>query len=203
MVGADGAAPIAVMLTIPVTDRCRLVPLDLADADELFSLTDTNRGYLRRWLPWLDSVRRVDDTRTFIRAARAQAARNDGVQLALTVDGRIAGVVGHHHVDWRNRSTALGYWLGESYQGLGLATAACRALITRAFATPPPNRIEIRCASGNHRSRAIPVRLGLREEGLLRDAEWLYDHFVDHVVYAALAREWRFAGDGAGAGRGR
>ena len=64
------------------------------------------------------------------------------------------------------------------------------------------NRIEIRCASGNHRSRAIPVRLGLREEGLLRDAEWLYDHFVDHVVYAALAKEWQVEGGRAGAGRG-
>ncbi len=191
------------MLTIPVTDGSRLVPLDLADADELFALTDANRGYLRQWLPWLDSVRRVDDTRTFIRAARDQAARNDGVQLALTVDGRIAGVVGHHHVDWRNRSTSLGYWIGEQYQGRGLTTAACRALITRAFDAARINRVEIRCASGNHRSRAVPVRLGLREEGLLRDAEWLYDHFVDHVVYAALAREWQAPEGGARAGRGR
>ena len=191
------------MLTIPVTDGCRLVPLDLAYADELFALTDANRAYLRQWLPWLDSVRGVDDTRTFIRAAQGQAARNDGIQLALTVEGRIAGVIGHHHVDWRNRSTSLGYWIGESYQGRGLTTAACRALISRAFDTGRLNRIEIRCASGNHRSRAIPVRLGLREEGLLRDAEWLYDHFVDHVVYAALAREWQLDGGGAGAGRGR
>ena len=191
------------MLTIPVTDGCRLVPLDLAYADELFALTDANRAYLRQWLPWLDSVRGVDDTRTFIRAAQGQAARNDGIQLALTVEGRIAGVIGHHHVDWRNRSTSLGYWIGESYQGRGLTTAACRALISRAFDTGRLNRIEIRCASGNHRSRAIPVRLGLREEGLLRDAEWLYDHFVDHVVYAALAREWQLEGGGAGAGRGR
>ena len=191
------------MLTIPVTDGCRLAPLAPADADELFALTVANRGHLRRWLPWLDSVRRVEDTRTFIRAAREQAARNDGIQLAFRVEGRIAGVIGHHHVDWRNRATSLGYWLGASYQGRGLATAACRALIARAFDTVGLNRIEIRCASGNRRSRAIPVRLGLREEGVLRDAEWLYDRFVDHVVYAALAREWRAAGDRTGVGRGR
>ena len=191
------------MLTIPVTDRCRLVPLELADADELFALTDANRGYLRQWLPWLDSVRRVDDTRTFIRAAQAQAARNDGVQLVLRVDGCIAGVVGHHQIDWRNRITSLGYWIGEAYQGRGLTTAACRVLIARAFDAARLNRVEIRCASGNHRSRAIPVRLGLREEGRLRDAEWLYEHFVDHVVYAALAREWQAAAAGFGSGRGR
>jgi len=191
------------MLTIPITDRCRLVPLDFADADELFSLTDANRRYLRQWLPWLDSVRGVDDTRTFIRAARAQAARNDGAQLALTVDGNIAGVVGHHHVDWRNRSTSIGYWIGESYQGRGMTTAACRVLIARAFEKARLNRVEIRCATGNHRSRAIPVRLGLRQEGILREAEWLYDHFVDHAVYAVLAGEWRAAADAAAGGRRR
>lgn len=188
------------MLTIPLTDRCRLAPLELADADELFSLTDANRRHLRRWLPWLDGVRGVDDTRTFIRAAQAQAARNDGVQLALTVDGRIAGMVGQHHVDWRNRSTSIGYWIGESFQGRGWTTSACRALIGRAFGRTRLNRVEIRCAPDNLRSRAIPIRLGLREEGLLREVEWLYDRFVDHVIYAALAREWG-AADGADDGR--
>ena len=188
------------MLTLPVTDRCRLTPLRLADADELFSLTDANRSHLRRWLPWLDGVRRVDDTRGFIRTAEALAARNEGLQLALRVDGRIAGVVGHRHIDRENRSTTIGYWIGESYQGCGLVTAACRALITRAFGAAGLNRIEILCATGNHRSRAIPVRLGFREEGLRREAAWLYDHFVDLVVYAVLAREWRVAGDGAGRG---
>lgn len=181
------------MQTILVSDRCSLVPLDLAHADELFALTEANRAYLRAWLPWLDSVRRVGDTRNFIRAAQQQAARNDGTQFAIFADGRIAGVLGHHRIDWRNRLTSLGYWIGESYQGRGLATAACRALITHAFEAVRLNRVEIRCAVGNHRSRAIPVRLGLREEGRLRDAEWLYDHFVDHVVYGALASEWRSA----------
>ena len=180
-----------VMQTIPVAEQFALVPLELSDADELFELTDTSRGYLREWLPWLDNIRRVDDTRAFIRAAQAQAAQNNGAQLAIKIDGCIAGVVGHHQIDWRNRLTSLGYWLGEAYQGRGLVTAACRALITHAFEEAHLNRVEVRCAVENLKSRAIPTRLGLREEGLLRDAEWLYDHFVDHVVYATLVNEWR------------
>jgi RimJ/RimL family protein N-acetyltransferase len=34
----------------------------------------------------------------------------------------LTGVVGYHAIDWENRSTALGYWLGEEYQGKGLVT---------------------------------------------------------------------------------
>ena len=42
----------------------------------------------------------------------------------------------------------------------------------------------------NFKSRTIPERLGfLKKEGI-REAEWLYDHYVDHVVYGVLAREW-------------
>lgn len=34
-------------------------------------------------------------------------------------------------------------------------------------------------------------RLGFINEGTIRDAEWLYDHSVDHVVYGLLSRNWR------------
>ncbi|HVJ50737.1 hypothetical protein [Desulfitobacterium sp.] len=36
----------------------------------------------------------------------------------------------------------------------------------------------------------IPERLGFVKEAMIREAEWLYDHFVDHAVYGVLAREW-------------
>ncbi len=178
------------MRTIIVSEQFLLTPLELCDANEVFALTDGNRAYLRRWLPWLDNIRGVEDTRSFIRAAQVQAAQNNGAQLAIKLQGRIAGIVGHHQIDWRNRLTSLGYWIGETSQGRGLITTACRALIAHAFDEARLNRVEIRCAVGNHRSRAIPQRLGFRQEGLFRDAEWLYGHFVDHVVYAMLVREW-------------
>lgn len=52
------------------------------------------------------------------------------------------------------------------------------------------NRVEIRCATGNTASQSIPKALGFEEEGLLRENEWLYDHFVDHVVFSMLKRNW-------------
>ncbi len=178
------------MQSIHVSPECSLTALELQDADELFALTDLNRAYLRRWLPWLDNITRLEDTRAFIRAARAQASQNNGAQLAIRVNGLIAGIVGHHQIDWRNRLTSLGYWVGQDYQGRGLVTDVTRSLVTHAFRDARLNRVEIRCAEGNRRSRAVPRRLGFREEGTLCDAEWLYDHFVDHVVYAMLATDW-------------
>ena len=53
------------------------------------------------------------------------------------------------------------------------------------------NRVSIACATENKKSCAVPERLGFRREGVVRQAERHYDHFVDHAVYATLASEWR------------
>jgi ribosomal-protein-serine acetyltransferase len=164
--------------------------LALSDAEELFTVCDANRLYLRRWLPWLDRTKKPTDTRTFIESCIRQDEANQGFQALIIVQGRIAGLVGYHRIDWSNRSTSLGYWLAEEYQGRGLMTSSCRVLVDHGFAALNLHRIVISCAPGNARSRAIPQRLGFIYEGRLRDAEWLYNHYVDHEIYSQLQKEW-------------
>ena len=179
------------MFSYRVNDRHHLRELALADADELFAVCHANRAHLRRWLPWLDRTQSPADTRTFIEGTLRQSENNQGFQAAVFIDGRIAGVVGYHRIDWENRQTSLGYWLAESHQGRGLMTASCQALIDHGFAALNLHRISISCAPGNLRSRAIPPRLGFVYEGLMRDAEWLYNHYVDHEIYSQLQSEWQ------------
>ena len=52
-------------------------------------------------------------------------------------------------------------------------------------------RMEIRCATGNTRSCAIPERLGFTREGVLRHGEWVNDRWVDLVVWGMLQEDWR------------
>ena len=65
-------------------------------------------------------------------------------------------------------------------------TASCHAVVYHTFNTLKLNRIAIQCATENTRSRAIPERLGFKLEGIVREAEWLYDHYVDHALYSLL-----------------
>lgn len=160
-------------------------------ADELFAVVDANRAHLRRWLPWVDAAKEVASTRDFIKTALEQFARNDGFHAGTWLDGRIVGGIGLHAMNLPNRSTSIGYWLAETAQGRGVMTRSCRALVDHLFGELKLNRVEIRCAVGNDRSCAVPRRLGFRQEGILRQAEWLYDHFVDHVVWGMLAEDWR------------
>lgn len=165
-------------------------PVQGHDATEVFALVASDRRRLSEWLPWVDATDTVQDAVAFVRAATDQLARDDGAQFVIVEDERIAGVVGFHGIDWRNRATSLGYWLGAPFEGRGLATRSVAALLELAFVTWMLHRVEIRAAPGNTRSRAVPVRLGFVEEGLIREREWVNGRFVDHVSYSLLAHEW-------------
>jgi ribosomal-protein-serine acetyltransferase len=163
--------------------------LEEADAEELYRLIDANRAYLARWMPWAAHQTLVG-TLEFIRLTRRQAAANDGFQAAVISEGAIVGMAGFHGVNWPHRSTTIGYWLDEGHQGRGLMTRVVRALIDHAFGEWNLHRVEIRAATDNHRSRAIPERLGFREEGVQREAELIGDRYNDLAVYGLLAPEW-------------
>jgi ribosomal-protein-serine acetyltransferase len=165
-----------------------------SDADELFALIDANRGHLAPWMPWAVGERSPADVLPFIRSTRQQIADNDGLQTAI-VDpaGAIVGVIGFHAVDWLHRKTSIGYWLARDHQGRGVMTTAVRALVDHAFGTWNLNRVAIQAAVDNARSRAIPERLGFREEGTLRQVERIGDRRLDDVVYSMLAEDWAAA----------
>ena len=70
-------------------------------------------------------------------------------------------------------------------------TRAVHGCLTYAFDTLKLHRVEIRCGVDNHKSRAVPTRLGFTEEGICRDGEYLYDHYHDLVIYGILQHEWK------------
>jgi ribosomal-protein-serine acetyltransferase len=174
---------------------CRLRLLDESDAPALFALIDANRQHLSAWMPWVPHHTSVQQTLAFIRATQRQVADNNGMQAAIVDDGQIIGIIGYHAVDWAQRRTTIGYWLAADHQGRGTMTEAVGALVDQALVAWKLRRVEIRAAVDNDRSRAIPERLGFRQEGLLRQAERLGDRYVDHVVYAMSAADWSRDGD--------
>ena len=88
----------------------------------------------------------------------------------------------------RQRISVIG--LVINFRDLGIMMKVAKTLTDYAFSELQLNKVEIRAAFENMKSRAIPERLGFVNEGCIRQAEWLYDHFVDHAVYGMLAEEW-------------
>ncbi len=179
------------MFVHAVDKNTTLSMVEMRDADEIFALVDASRMYLREWLPWVDAATSVEDSKTFVRASHKQYADGNGFQCCIRYRGKIAGVIGFSRVDWLNKSVEIGYWLDEELQGRGIMTGCCRVLVELAFTEYALHRVEIRVATENQKSRAIPERLGFTCEGTLHEAEWLNDHFVDSAVYSMLRPGWK------------
>lgn len=155
-------------------------------ADGLFELTDRNRMFLRRWLPWLDGTITAEDTRQFLALQVERFARGEGLHVTIFSDGSMAGVAGFNSLDRTNGIGYVGYWLGEEFTGKGIMTTVVRDLIEVGRRYYSLQKVDIRCATGNSRSRAIPERLGFSHEGTLCRAERVYDPWFDHEVYGLL-----------------
>lgn len=181
------------MFVIDSTVALRVLRED--DAAELFVLTDSNRAYLRRWLPWVDLVASEEDSRSFLTTVSEQREQGRGPTFGVLCDGALAGVVGFLPVDRVNRIGEIGYWLAPRSQGRGVMTLCCRFAVRYGFLTLDLNRIQIAAGTENFESRAIPERLGFKFEGILRARENLYGTFIDHAMYALLRDEFDDAED--------
>ena len=174
-----------------IDDNVSLRLLHQQDAAALFALIDENRAYLRKWMGWVDKTLQVSDTEAAIQRALDRLAANNGFTLAICYQNQLVGHIGYlPNLSWKDRQVEIGYWLAEAHQGRGIITRACRALIDHAFLEWDMNRIEMRCAVGNLKSRAIPERLGFKLEGILRESIDINGTLHDFAVYALLAREW-------------
>jgi len=178
------------MLTYSFAEGAELRLLEHHHADELFALIGHNRSYLRRWLPEGDVQKSLDDCKAVIKSSLEQLAGNHGFTLGIWWEGHLAGIIGAANIDKENRSAMLGYWLGENFQGRGLMTGACRTVVDYLFSELKLQRVEIRCATNNPKSCAVPKRLGFSKEGVLRQAQAFDDRFLDLEVYSLLAGEW-------------
>ncbi len=178
------------MFTAIAIDDVQLLPLEDDHTDPLFALIDTNRAHLRQWLGWVDATTGSDAVLKFIIDSRVCHASRTGYDAGIWRDGELVGIIGLDGLDWQDRKTSLGYWLAAPHQGKGIMTRSCKVLIDFCFTRFDLNRVQIRCAPDNARSRAIPERLGFIQEGILRQSTWLHDRFVDQVVYGLLRTEW-------------
>jgi len=162
----------------------------VSDAERLFELIDSNRAHLREWLPELLAIETVEQEREWLQERIADTGGEK--PLLIIVDDNVVGVIGAN-IQEQNASADVGYWRAEGQQGRGITTRSCAAIVDELLRVKGLNRIVIRAAVENTRSRAIPERLGFIHEGVERQAVKLPDRFVDMAVYSMLASEWRGA----------
>ncbi|XOB63703.1 GNAT family N-acetyltransferase [Campylobacterota bacterium DY0563] len=150
--------------------------------DELFHLTNKNRNFLRKWLPWIDSIKEPNDTNSFILSQLENLKTMKSLHQTIFYKEKIVGVLAYNSME--NKTGIIGYWLAEEFNGKGIMTKCVEDLIEQGFAYYKLEKVEIRCAKENTKSQAIPKKLNMKVEKTIKDAEKLNGKLYDHLVYS-------------------
>jgi RimJ/RimL family protein N-acetyltransferase len=145
-----------------------------------------------RYLPWPD--RDPAQCRAWLDEQRARTSLGrdgDVVTWAVERDGGFAGLGVLFLRSTAHRQAEVGYVVAPAAQRQGVGTAVARALVQLALDRLGAHRVAARVDVRNTASRRLLAGLGLREEGVLREDARLRGQWVDTVVCAVLAREWR------------
>ena len=140
----------------PIAQGATVRPLEPGDAPAMHPLLTANRAHLDRWLRWSSAVRTPADVAALIARFQAQLAGGDGFHCAILADGVLAGGVVCWNINRQNRNAEVGYWLGTSHTGRGLATAAARWAVARLFEVEGVHRVEMQCGVPNDPAARSP-----------------------------------------------
>ncbi len=76
-----------------VGNSLTLKPLSEDNAQALYVLVDSSRVHLRKWLPWVDGTKSIDDAAIFIRIGQKQNDDSNGFHCGVWLKNELAGVL--------------------------------------------------------------------------------------------------------------
>jgi len=147
---------------------------------------------LWRWIPM--AVRTVEEMAAYIETALQEQERGVSLPFALIekATGRAIGSTRYGNIHRTHHRVEIGWtWVARDWQRTAVNTEAKYLLLEHAFETLGCIRVELKTDSLNEKSRAAILRIGAKEEGLLRNHMITASGRIRHTVYFSLVdSEW-------------
>lgn len=173
---------------ISVRDRLSLRSLALNDFLPLWLLIESNRNYLQKWLPWVETTTSIEKTRHFVQGALLYAKQNREFHWGIFEDELLVGLIGLHHVDWDCFSATLGYWLSEDRQGEGIMTSSIQTLVPSLHQDMHLKTLEIHVIPENAPSIQVAENSGFTYRKTVHQAEQVNENWQDHLIFEHLTK---------------
>lgn len=175
----------------------------MSDASSLQSLLTTPE--MTRYISQPPSS--VEGFERFIAASQRMRAAGEGACFAITLKGydtaigifQVRQIVPCEDEAKQFGGTIdtaeWGFALGSPFWGAGIFEQGAALVIAFAFEHIRVNRLEARCAAKNGRGNKALRKVGAVAEGILRKAFLVNDEWLDQILYAIVAQDWRAARD--------
>ncbi|MFL9878961.1 GNAT family protein [Herbaspirillum rhizosphaerae] len=167
-----------------------LEPLSLDHHDALIAAVSDGK----LWKLWYTSIPKPENMRAEIE--RRLKLQEQGSMLPFVTrrhdTGGLCGMTTYMNADPIHRRVEIGStWTAASAQRTGINTECKLMLMTHAFETLHCIAVEFRTHWLNQQSRAAILRLGAKQDGILRNHQRAPDGSLrDTVVFSVIESEW-------------
>jgi len=146
------------------------------------------------WRFTLVVVQTPEEMRGYMDAA-LELQRGGAALPFVTIErssGRIVGSTRFGNYDPANRRIEIGWtWIAPRWQRTAINTEAKYLMLSHAFEKLHCVRVELKTDVLNTRSRKAMLRIGAKEEGVLRKHSLVWDgRYRDSIYYSILDDEW-------------
>ena len=170
----------------------RLEPIRREHAELFWQAAKDSVDDIFRWIPY--SMRTPEDFQGMVDKAFAEQKRGESIVFA-TIErgsGRVIGSTRFMNIDPINRRVEIGStWIAPAWQRTSVNTEAKYLMLRHAFEVWGCIRVELKTDALNQKSRNAILRIGAKEEGMLRK------HLItstgrvrDTVYFSILDAEW-------------
>ncbi|MCC4832321.1 MULTISPECIES: GNAT family N-acetyltransferase [Shewanella] len=146
------------------------------------------------WELWFTTVPHPDDMKAYVEKALVQESHGEALAFVVRekTSGEVIGCTRICNWDQPNRRLEIGYtWYAKRAQRTAVNTETKLLILTYAFQTLDVMAVEFRTHWHNQASRQAIMRLGAKQDGVLRNHKLLKDGTVrDTVVYSIIDSEW-------------
>lgn len=168
----------------------RLVPLSLQHLDGLCAVgLDED---LWKWVP--SRVLDRQQMQDYVGLALDEQQRGLSVPFTTTLkdSGQVVGCTRYANISVKDGRLEIGWtWISKPWQRSAVNTEAKYLMLRHAFETLGCTRVELKTDGLNEKSRAAILRIGAKQDGILRKHTLTYSGRIrDTVYFSILDDEW-------------
>jgi len=170
-----------------ITDRLILRPIDVIDAEAIFSYAKNPN--VCRYTLW-EAHQSVEDSLNYIKDyIFGYYSKGVPEPFGITLKDNPQNVIGTVGCFWTSKQAKameLAYAIAEEHWGKGLVVEASQAVMDYCFREFNLKRIQARCKTENIASSRVMEKLGMSYEGTLKSAIFHRDRYWDMRYYAKV-----------------
>jgi RimJ/RimL family protein N-acetyltransferase len=187
------ASPLNIVMPISLEGSVvHLEPICRDHAGDFWEVAKNALDDIFEWIPYRMKTR--EDFQRLVEKALDEQKRGESVVFA-TVErgsGRVIGSTRYMNIDRVNRRVEIGStWIAPAWQRTAVNTEAKYLMLRHAFEVWKCFRVELKTDALNQKSRNAILRIGAKEEGILRRHVITWTGRVrDSVYFSILDSEW-------------